>query len=77
MTLYKIRHSGTQEFVSEINPIWNRTHADISPAPLGKVEFVEGWNNPAALVYKTYEEAKAASYKVWDIEEIRTTVEEI
>ena len=71
MTLYKIRHSGTQEFVSEIKPLWNRTH------PLGKVEFVEGWNNPAALVYKTYEEAKAASYKVWDIEEIRTTVEEI
>ena len=68
---YKIRLGGTSEFVSEIDPRWPRA------CPPGKVEFVVGWDNPSALVYKTYEEAKAASYKVWDIEEIRTTVEEI
>jgi len=68
---YKIRLGGTGEFVSEIDPTWNRA------SPPGKVEFVEGWNNPSALVYKTYEEAKAASDKVWDIEGFHTSIEEV
>ena len=68
---YKIRLGGTGEFVSEIDPTWKRA------MPPGKVEFVEGWDNSSALVYKTYEEAKAASDQVWDIEGFHTSVEEV
>ena len=66
---YKIRLGGTSEFVSEIDPTWPRA------CPPGKVEFVVGWDNPSALVYKTYEEAKAASDEVGNIEGFHTSIE--
>ena len=68
---YKIRLGGTSEFVSEIDPTWPRA------CPPGKVEFVAGWDNTSALIYKTYEEAKAASDKVWNIEGFYTSIEEV
>ena len=68
---YKIRLGGTSEFVSEIDPTWPRA------CPPGKVEFVAGWDNPLALVYKTYKEAKAASDNVWNIEGFHTSIEEV
>ena len=68
---YKIRLGGTNKFVSEIDPTWPRA------SPPGKVEFVVGWDNPSALVYKTLEEAKAASDEVGDIEGLNTSVEEV
>ena len=68
---YKIRLGGTSEFVSEIDPTWPRA------CPPGKVEFVVGWDNPSALVYKTYEEAKAASDEVRNIEGFHTLIEEV
>ena len=66
---YKIRLGGTSEFVSEIDPTYARCF------PPGKVEFVVGWDNPSALVYKTYEEAKAASDEVGNIEGFHTSIE--
>ena len=68
---YKIRLGGTSEFVSEIDPTYARC------SPPGKVEVVKGWNNPLALVYETYEAAKAAADEVGDIEGFHTTVEEV
>ena len=68
---YKIRLGGTNEFVSDIDPTWKLA------CPPGKVEFVEGWNNPSALVYETYEGAIKAADKVLDIEGFHTTVEEV
>ena len=66
---YKIRLGGTREFVSEIfAPVGH-------PKRVQTVEFVKGWDNPSALVYKTYKEAKAASDKVWDIEGFHTSIE--
>ena len=67
--MYKIRLGGTSEFVSEIDPTYARCF------PPGKVEFVVGGDNPSALVYKTYEEAKAASDEVGNIEGFHTTIE--
>ena len=67
--MYKIRHAGTNEFVSKIDPTWARA------SPPGKVDFVEGWDNPLALVYETYEDAKTAANEVGDIEGFRTSVE--
>jgi len=66
---YKIRLGGTNDFVSEIDPTYNRC------SPPGKVEFVNGWDNPLALVYKTYEAAKAAADEVEYIEGFHTSVE--
>ena len=66
---YKIRLGGTNEFVSKIDPTWARA------SPPGKVDFVEGWDNPLALVYETYEDAKTAANKVGDIEGFHTSVE--
>jgi hypothetical protein len=66
---YKIRLGGTREFVSAID-----LHASHCYPP-GEVEFVKGWDNPSALVYKTYKEAEAASHKVMDIEGFHTTIE--
>ena len=68
---YKIRLGGTSEFVSKIDPFYNLC------APPGIVEFVEGWTNPSALVYETYEGAIEAADKVLDIEGFHTTVEEV
>ena len=68
--MYKIWLSGTNEFVSDIDPTWKLA------CPPGKVEFVKGWNNSSSLVYETYEAAKAAADIVLDIEGFYTTVEE-
>ena len=68
---YKIRLSGTNEFVSDIDPTWPRA------CPPGKVEVVKGWNNPLALVYETYEAAKAAADEVGYIEGFHTSIEEV
>jgi hypothetical protein len=67
--IYKIRLGGTSEFVSEIDPTYNRC------SPPGKVEVVKGWDNPLALVYETYEAAKAAADEVEYIEGFHTSVE--
>jgi hypothetical protein len=71
MMQYKIRLGGTSEFVSAID-----SHASHCYPP-GEVKFVEGWNNPSALVYETYEEAIDAADQVGDIEGFHTTVEEV
>ena len=42
----------------------------------GTVEFVEGWSNPDALIYKTKEDAEAAEKMIWEIEGFHTSVEE-
>jgi hypothetical protein len=63
--MYKIRLGGTNEFLSEID----RKHDECN--------FVKGWNNSSALVYETYEAAKAAADQVGDIEGFHTTVEEV
>ena len=67
---YKVRRSGTNEFVSEINPTWDRA------SPPGKVEFVEGRDNPLVLVYKTLEDAIGAVSQVQEIEGFHTVVEQ-
>lgn len=69
--MFKIRLGGSNEFVSEIDPDWDRA------IPRGKVEFVKGWNNTSALVFKTHDEAKAATTQVWDIEGFHTSIEEV
>ena len=69
--MFKIRLGGSNEFVSEIDSNWNRA------IPRGKVEFVKGWNNPSALVFKTHNKAKAAANQVWDIEGFHTSIEEV
>jgi len=68
---FKIRLGGTSDFVSEIDPTWNRC------SPPGKVEFVNGWNNPLALIFKTFEEAKLAADEVMNIEGFHTSVENV
>ena len=73
---YKIRLGGTSEFVSEIDPTWPRAcPPGIDEAGVGKVEFVVGRDNPSALVFKNYEEAKAASDEVGNIEGFHTSIE--
>ena len=64
--MYKIRHAGTNEFVSKI---------DRRRTPTGQVDFVKGWNNSLALVYGTYEDAKTAADEVEEIEGFNTSVE--
>ena len=67
---YKVRRSGTNEFVSEINPTWVRRRSH------GTVEFVTGRDNPLALVYKTFEDANIAVNQVQEIEGFHTVVEQ-
>ena len=57
MSWYKIRLGGTNEFASLIDPDYKLC------CPPGTVEFVEGWSNPDALIYKTKEDAEAAMAK--------------
>ena len=66
---FKIRIGGTSNFVSEIDPHWKRAW------PPGKVNVVEGWDNPQALKFNTMDEALEAADKVWDIEGFHTTIE--
>ena len=68
---YKIRLGGTNEFVSDIDPY--ASHC----APPGEVTFVEGWENPSAIVFPTLTAAKRAKEKVWDIEGFHTTIEPV
>ena len=69
--MYKIRLGGTNEFVSEIDPTYNLCY------PPGKVEFIEGWNNPDAKVWENLEDAKIAEKEVWKIEGFHTSIEEV
>ena len=71
MARYKIRLGGTNEFVSEINP--HASHC----SPPGEVKFVEGWDNPKAVVFLTETSAQRAKDKVWEIEGFHTSIEEI
>ena len=68
--MYKIRLGGTNEFVSGIDPY--ASHC----APPGEVTFVEGWENPSAIVFPTFTAAERAKKKVWEIEGFHTTIEE-
>ena len=68
---YKIRLGGTNEFVSAIDP-----HAPHCYPP-GEVKFVEGWSNPAAIVFLTKTSAERAKDRVWEIEGFHTTIEEM
>ena len=64
-----IRIGGTGEFVSDIDPDWKRAW------PPGKVEVVEGWENPEALKFDTMDAAIKAAVQVWDIEGFHTSIE--
>jgi hypothetical protein len=66
---FTIRIGGTNEFVSDIDPNWDRAW------PPGKVEMVEGWDNPKTLRFDTMDAAIKAATQVWDIEGIHTSVE--
>jgi hypothetical protein len=41
------------------------------------VKFVEGWSNPAAIIFLTKTSAERAKDKVGEIEGFHTTIEEI
>lgn len=69
MTEIKLRLGGTNEYAASIDP--DAAHC----APPGEVLFVEGWDNPAALVFETMENARKAKRDVWDIEGFHTTIE--
>ena len=62
---YKLRHVGTNEFASVIDP-----HRP------GGVMFVECWDHPDAVVFLTETSAQRAMDKVYEIEGFRTTIEE-
>ena len=68
---YKIRLGGTNEFVSRIDP--HASHC----CPPGEVKFVEGWNNPAAVVFLSKTSAERAKDKVMEIEGFHTSIEEV
>ena len=67
---YRIRLGGTNEFVSAID-----AHASHCYPP-GEVKFVEGWNNPAAIVFLTKTSAETAKKKLWEIDPLHTHLEE-
>ena len=48
---FMIRIGGTSDFVSEIDPHYERC------SPPGKVETTPGWRNPSALRFNTMDEA--------------------
>ena len=60
---YKLRLGGTNEFVSEIEPFDEL------------VEFVEGWDNPSAIVFPTRTSANRAMDKIWEIDGFNTVIE--
>jgi|TARA_Y100000296_G_scaffold66644_1_gene78815 hypothetical protein len=68
---YKLRLGGTNKFVSDIDPYYNLCR------PIGKVDFVEGWDNLNALIFPTKVLAERAKETVWDIEGFHTSIEEI
>ena len=61
--MYKIRLGGTNEFLTDIN--WER---DVCT-------FAEGWDNPSALIFHTYEAAESASAAVDEIEGFHNSIE--
>lgn len=68
---YKIRQSGTQEFVSGIVPAWAREESE------GLIYFVRGWNNPKAKIWENLEDVQIAKNEMWKIEEFHTSIEEV
>ena len=66
---FKLRLGGTRDFVSLIDP------EDYRSSPPGRVELVEGWDNPRATLYPTMEGALAAASQVWEIEGCHISVE--
>ena len=70
---YKVRRSGTNEFVSGIVPAWAREEPH---AAHGLVYFVKGWNNPDAMVWKNLEYAIEAVSHVQEIEGFHAVVEQ-
>jgi len=66
---FMIRIGGTSDFVSEIDPHYERC------SPPGKVETTPGWRNPLALSFNTMDEALVAADQVWEIEGIHTSIE--
>jgi len=66
---FKLRIGGTGDFVSLIDP------EDYRSSPPGRVELVEGWDNPRAILFDTIEQAKEAAAQVWEIEGFHTSVE--
>ena len=68
---FKLRIGGTRDFVSLIDP------EDYRSSPPGRVELVEGWDNPRATLYKTMDDALEAASQVWEIEGFHASVEAI
>ena len=68
---YKIRLGGTNEFVSGIDPY--ASHC----SPPGEVTFVEGWDNPSAIVFPTFSAAERAKIKIWEIEGFHMVIEDM
>ncbi len=66
---FKLRIGGTRDFVSLIDP------EDYRSSPPGRVELVEGWDNPRAILFDTIDQAKEAAAQVWSIEGFHTSVE--
>ena len=66
---FTIRIGGTSDFVSEIDPDRPRSW------PAGKVELVEGWENPSSLTFETMDAALTAADQVWNIEGFHTSIE--
>ena len=60
---YKLRLGGTKEFVSKIEPCDEL------------VEFVEGWDNPSAIVFPTRTSANRAMDKIWEIDGFNIVIE--
>ena len=67
--MYKIRHIGTNNFVSGIVPAWAREESH------GRVYFVEGWIHPEAKIWENLEDAQTAVLEVWKIVGFRTSIE--
>lgn len=63
MMTYKIRLGGTHKFVSSIG--------------IDEAKFVDGWNNPAAIVFLTKTSAETAKKKLWEIDPLHTHLEEM
>ena len=68
---FMIRIGGTNEFVSKVNP------DDPRCSPPGSVDVVVGWNNPAALKFKTLERALKVADQVFQIEGFHNSIETV
>ena len=61
---FVLRQSGTSNFVTNINTSYYSRFG----SPAEKVELQEGWGNPAALSFKTMDQAIAAAKEAYKIE---------